>query len=152
MAEEARVLGPNDPAVLHNLAAIAEAQNRLDEAVALYRRATADTPVPTTLWRLGKLLLELDRADEALAAFKRGAANIARWSWPASGRWQPAYEVGKLYARAEHCSDAIGWFEDALREARTTDATREIQSWLGYCRVLAKDGPQRDPPTPPDLP
>lgn len=147
-AEEARLLGPSDPAVLHNLGAIAEARNQLDDAVAFYQRAVVDTPVPTTLWRLGKLLLDLDRPDDALAAFKRAAANLDRWAWPQSLRWQPAYEVGKLYARAEHCADAIGWFDDALREARTTDATREIMSWLGYCRVLAESGGKLPDPTP----
>ncbi|MFO0747928.1 MAG: tetratricopeptide repeat protein [Myxococcota bacterium] len=147
-AEDARLLGPSDPAVLHNLGAIAEARNQLDEAVTFYQRAVADTPVPTTLWRLGKLLLELDRPDEALAAFGRAAANIERWAWPASLRWEPAYEVGKLFARANHCADAVGWFDDALREAQTTDATREIMSWLGYCRVLAEGGEPLPDPAP----
>jgi len=139
-AEQARGFGPNDPSVLHNLATIAEARGKPEEAAVLYAQAVAETPVPMTLWRQGRLLLELDRPDEALAAFKRAAANVARWAWPASSRWLPAYEVGKLYARAEHCAEAIGWFDDALREARTAEATREIRSWLGYCRVLAETG------------
>ncbi|MCC6623165.1 MAG: tetratricopeptide repeat protein [Deltaproteobacteria bacterium] len=147
-AERARAEGPNDPAVLHNLASIAEARGKPEEAALLYAQAVADTPVPTTLWRYGRLLLELDRPDEALAAFKRAAANVARWSWPASSRWLPAYEVGKLYARAEHCQEAIGWFDDALREARTAEATREVRSWLGYCRVLAQTGKPLDDPRP----
>ncbi len=135
VAEQARSYGPNDPAVLHNLAAIAEAKNRPDEALALYQQAVLEVPVPMTLWRMGRLLLALDRPQDALTAFKRAAGNLARWSWPLTDRWLPAYEVGKLYARAELWPDAIGWFEDALREARTADAIREVQSWLAYARL-----------------
>jgi len=137
--EEARALGPDDPAVLHNIAALAEELNRADEALELYFRATEETPVPTTLWRKGKLLLTVDRPNDALRAFTRAAANLARWSWPESTRWWPAYEVGKLYARANHHRLAIGWFEDALREARDAEAAREITSWLAYVRVMVTD-------------
>lgn len=135
VAKRALALGPDDPAVLHNLGAIAEAQNKPQEALDFYRRAVAEVPVPMTLWRLGKLQLELDRPQDALGSFKLAAGNLARWSWPESERWRPAYEVGKLYARAELWPDAIGWFQDALREARTADALREIQSWLAYSRL-----------------
>lgn len=138
-AERARELGPDDPAVLHNLGALAQARNEPDKALALWQQATAAVPVPTTLWRMGKLLLELDRPNDALTAFKKAAANLARWSWPESTRWLPAYEVGKLFARANLYKEAIGWFEDAQREARTADATREIVSWLGYVKTLSVD-------------
>ncbi len=142
-AERARALGPDDPAVLHNLGALAEAQGRPEQALARYRQAVADTPVPMTLWRLGKLLLELDRPNEALKAFSRAAAHMDRWTWPTSTRWLPAYEVGKLYARANHHDDAVGWFEDALREARTAPATREIVSWLAYTKTNLGDADRR---------
>jgi len=135
VAEEARASDPKDPAVLHNLGAIAEARRRPEEALAHYQQAVAETPVPMTLWRLGRLQLELDRPQEALVNFKLACANLERWSWPSSDRWRPAWEVGKLYARAGLWGDAIGWFEDALREARTADAIREIQSWLAYARL-----------------
>ncbi|HRE92311.1 MAG TPA: hypothetical protein PK095_24560, partial [Myxococcota bacterium] len=91
--------------------------------------------VPMTLWRLGRLQLELDRPNDALASFMRAAGNLERWTWPSSQRWMPAWEVGKLFARANRWKDAIGWFEDALREARSADAIREIQSWLAYARL-----------------
>ena len=135
VAEQARALGPNDPAVLHNLGAIAEAKNQPDVALAFYQQAVAVVPVPMTLWRLGRLQLELDRPQDALLSFKKAAGNLSRWSWPLTDRWLPAYEVGKLYGRAELWPDAIGWFEDALREARTADAIREVQSWLAYARL-----------------
>lgn len=135
VAEAARALGPDDPAVLHNLGAIAEARSRPEEALAFYQQAVAEVPVPMTLWRLGRLQLELDRPQDALASFKRAAGSLERWSWPASERWLPTYEVGKLYARAERWADAIGWFEDSLREARSADAIREIQSWLAYAKL-----------------
>ncbi|PKN58032.1 MAG: hypothetical protein CVU56_07770 [Deltaproteobacteria bacterium HGW-Deltaproteobacteria-14] len=135
--EQARALGPDDPAVLHNLGALAQARSEPDKALALWQQATKEVAVPTTLWRMGKLLLELDRPNDALIAFKKAAANLARWSWPESTRWLPAYEVGKLFARANLYKEAIGWFEDAQREARTADATREIVSWLGYVKTLS---------------
>lgn len=135
VANEARMLGPNDPAVLHNLGVIAEARNRPEEAIEHYQRAVAETPVPMTLWRLGRTQLELDRPNDALASFMRAAGNLERWTWPTSQRWMPAWEVGKLFARANRWQDAIGWFEDALREARSAEAIREIQSWLAYARL-----------------
>lgn len=135
VANEARLLGPNDPAVLHNLGAIAEAKHRPEEAIGYYQQAVAEEPVPMTLWRLGRAQLELDRPNDALASFQRAAGLLDRWTWPSSLRWMPAWEVGKLYARANRWPDAIGWFEDALREARTADAIREVQSWLAYARL-----------------
>lgn len=137
--DDALALGPDDPAVLHNVGAIAQAEGRPDAALAAWEKATASVPVPQTLWRAGRLLLELDRPGDALKAFQRAAAHLARWGWPDSTRWLPAYEVGKLFARAERPKEAIGWFEDALREARTAEATREIVSWLGYVKTLAVD-------------
>ena len=139
VAEDARLLGPNDPAVLHNLGSIAEARDRDDDALSYYAKATAEVPVPTTLWRKGKLLLKLDRPNEALEAFTKAYAHVQRWSWPKSTRWWPAYEVGKLYARAKHFERAAGWFEDALRDATTGPATREIVSWLGFVKVQQID-------------
>jgi len=136
-AEKARALGPDDPAVLHNLGTLAQARDEPDKALELWEKATAKIPVPTTLWRMGKLLLQLDRPNDALKAFQRSAANLARWGWPESTRWLPSYEVGKLYARAEMYKEATGWFEDAQREARTAEATREIVSWLGYVKTLS---------------
>lgn len=144
-AERARLLGPDDPAVLHNLGAIAQAQRKPEEALALWERATDAVPVPMTLWRMGKLLLELDRPNDALRAFSRSAANLTRWTWPDSERWLPAYEAGKLYARAGQYRRAIGWFEDALREARTAPATREIISWLAFTRTQAVDDTAEGP-------
>jgi len=135
VADEARALGADDPAVLHNLGAIAEARNQPEQALAFYQQAVQEVPVPMTLWRLGRLQLALDRPNDALASFKRAAGNLERWSWPASDKWLPTYEVGKLYARAERWSDAIGWFEDSLREARGADAIREVESWLAYTRL-----------------
>ncbi|MCB9736704.1 MAG: tetratricopeptide repeat protein [Deltaproteobacteria bacterium] len=138
-ADEARVLGPDDPAVLHNEAVLAEARSRPEEALALYEKALEAAPVPMTAWRMGKLLLDLDRPTEALAAFTKAAANLPRWTWPASTRWWPAYDTGKLYARGGRYKESVGYFEDALREARDAEATREIVSWLGYSRTFAGD-------------
>lgn len=137
--EAARLLGPEDLAVLHNLGSVAEARNRPEQALDFYQRATAEVPVPMTLWRLGHLYLKLDRPTDAAQAFTKAAGHLGRWTWPASTRWLPAYEVGKIYARAKHYRRAMGWFEDALREALTAEATREVISWLGFVKTQAVD-------------
>ena len=137
LLEKALKLGPNDPVVLHNLGSVAEARGQLPEALALYNKSLASTPTPMTSWRLGHLFLKLDKPQKALTAFTKAAAHVARWTWPRSTRWWPAYEVAKLYATARKYKTAAGWFEDALREARTAEATREVRSWLYFVRILA---------------
>jgi tetratricopeptide (TPR) repeat protein len=130
-------LDETDPAVLHNLAAIEEARVKLEVAERLYRKALTETQVPMTSWRLGHLLLKQDRRKEAVRALTDAAARLDRWSWPDSTRWLPAYDVGKVYALAGHEREAIGWFEDAMREARGGKAIREVQTWLTWARVQA---------------
>lgn len=130
--KEALALGPDDPSVLHDLAAVAEARGRSEEALALYRRSLEQVMVPMTAWRMGRLLVDLDRRSEALEAFTKAAAHMDRWMWPRSTRWWPAYDLGRLYARAGRRKEAVGWFEDALREARTPRALREVRSWLVF--------------------
>lgn len=134
--------GASDPIVLHDLGSLAEARGKMDEALAAYDKALALAPVPMTSWRRGHLLLKLDRPAEALGAFTAATANLPRWQWPRSTRWWPAYEVAKLWAAARRYDKAAGWFEDAMREARTADATREVRSWLYFCRTQATKPPQ----------
>jgi tetratricopeptide (TPR) repeat protein len=144
--EAALALGPEDPAVLHNAGVIAEARGDQQGALRRYQRALTEVPVPMTAWRMGHLLLELDRRQDALEAFTQAAAHLDRWTWPRSTRWWPAYDIGKLYAHASKLRDSIGWFEDALREARTARAIREVQSWLAFARVQAdEEGPKPGP-------
>jgi len=145
--DEARLLGPDDPAVLHNLATLAEARGRTEEAVRLYTHALAIGPVPMTSWRLGKALLAMDRPNEALTAFTAAAAHLDRWTWPRSTRWWPAYDLGKLYVRAGQVEEALGWFSDAARETVTPRASREVWSWIAYARTLAPSHAE-DSPTP----
>ena len=133
--DQAALLGPGDPAVLHNQGALAEARGELDAALAFYERALAATPSPTVLWRVGKLHLKRDDPEAALSAMTRAAGLTDRWSWPLTLRWQPAWEVGKLYSRAGRIREAIGWFEDALREARDGASQREVASWLAWARA-----------------
>ncbi|MCB9729911.1 MAG: hypothetical protein H6744_20855 [Deltaproteobacteria bacterium] len=142
----ALALGPEDPAVLHNAGVLAEARGDQEEALRLYERALSEVPVPMTSWRMGHLLLELDRRQDAMDAFTQAAAHLDRWTWPRSTRWWPAYEVGKLYAHASRLKESIGWFEDALREARSVRAIREVQSWLAFVRVQTdEDTPTGQP-------
>lgn len=147
--DEARLLGPDDPAVLHNLATLAEARGHTEEAVRLYTHALAIGPVPMTSWRLGRALLAMDRPNEALTAFTAAAAHLDRWTWPRSTRWWPAYDLGKLYVRARELDDALGWFNDAAREAVTPRAAREVWSWIAYARTLGPSPTRRAPATSP---
>jgi tetratricopeptide (TPR) repeat protein len=145
--DNALALGADDPATLHNVGVIAEARGDQEAALRNYRLALTQVPVPMTAWRMGHLLLELDRRQEALEAFTQAAAHLDRWTWPRSTRWWPAYDIGKLYAHASKLRDSIGWFEDALREARTARAIREVQSWLAFARVQSDpDAPMPQPP------
>jgi tetratricopeptide (TPR) repeat protein len=150
--EQAALLGPEDPAVLHNLGAFAEARGALDEALALYERSLARTPSPTVLWRVGKLHLKRDDPEAALAAMTRAAGLIDRWTWPLSLRWQPAWEVGKLYARAGRLRDAIPWFEDAARETRDGASEREVASWLAWARAASAPEAKAGGPKPATTP
>jgi tetratricopeptide (TPR) repeat protein len=136
-------LGPDDPAVLHNLGSIEEARGRLDSAERLYRKALTQSPVPMTSWRLGHLLLKQDRRKEAVRALTDAAARLDRWTWPESTRWWPAYDVGRLYALAGHERESIGWFEDAMRLARGGRSVREVRTWLTWARVQA--GLEKEP-------
>jgi tetratricopeptide (TPR) repeat protein len=142
--QQAWLLGADDPAVLHNLGSIAEARGKLDEALAHYQKATAETPSPMTFWRIGKLHLKMERPNEAVQAMIRASAHLDRWTWPASLRWWPAFEVGKLWSRAGRFDEAIGWFEDALREALDGESQREVRSWLAWCRARS-EGHGEDP-------
>jgi tetratricopeptide (TPR) repeat protein len=132
---EASRLGPTDPAVLHNLATLAEAKGEHDAALMLYLRALEQGANPMSSWRYGHLLLKLDRPQEALEAFTAAAAQLDRWTWPRSTRWWPAFEVGKMYAKNGHEKAAVPWFEDALREASTPSDVRSVRSWLSFSRV-----------------
>lgn len=155
--QEALEYGPDDPAVLHNAATISDARGEPELALKLYDAALAAHLVPMTSWRRGHLLLRLDRRNDAVEAFTAAAAHIEEWTWPRSTRWWPAYDVGRLYARAGYEKKAIGWFEDSMRLARTGDAIRDIRSWLSYSQVKAgakaKSKKQPEPlPSPRDPP
>jgi len=133
--KQAQELGPKDPAVVHNLATLAEAKGEHDAALRLYREALSQGGSPMSSWRYAHLLLKLDRPQEALEAFTAAAAQIERWTWPRSTRWWPAFEVGKMYAKSGHEKEALPWFENALREANVPSDVRSIRSWLSFSRV-----------------
>lgn len=137
VSEMALELGSEDPAVLHNRATLEEARGHPEEALELYRMALARTAIPMTSWRLGRLLLKLDRRQEGLEALTDASAHLDKWTWPRSTRWWPAYDVGRVYARSGYDKQAVGWFEDAMREARTSQSLRKVRSWLAYARVQA---------------
>ena len=143
--DEASALGPDDPAVLHNLATLAEAKGESDAALSLYQQALTSGASPMSSWRYAHLLLKLDRPQEALEAFTAAAASLERWTWPRSTRWWPAFDVGKMYAKNGHEREAVSWFENALRETHTVRAARSVRSWLSFSRV--KSGNYQSPPT-----
>jgi tetratricopeptide (TPR) repeat protein len=133
--KQATRLGPTDPAVLHNMATLAEAKGELDAALILYVQALEYGSNPMSSWRYGHLLLKLDRPQEALEAFTVATTQLARWTWPRSTRWWPSFEVGKMYAKNGHESEAVPWFENALREASIPRDVRSVRSWLSFSRV-----------------
>ena len=132
---EARELGPDDPAVLHNLATLTEAKGEHERALSIYQEVLSRGINPMSSWRYGHLLLKLDRPQEALEAFTASAAQLKHWTWPRSTRWWPAFEVGKMYAKGGHEKEALPWFEDALREASIPRDVRSVRSWLSFSRV-----------------
>ena len=97
-----------------------------------------------TQWRLGHALLKLDNPQEALDTFRLAAGQLDRWTWPSSTRWWPAYDVGKLFAKSGLNDAAVPWFEDALRHTQTTDALREVQSWLSFSEVQVAPTPREE--------
>ena len=141
---EALKLGAKDPAVLHNIAGLLEAQGKALEALAHYQLALEQSPSPMTQWRLGHALLKLDNPQEALNTFRLAAGQLDRWTWPPSTRWWPAYDVGKLFAKSGLNDAAVPWFEDALRHTQTTDALREVQSWLSFSEVQVAPTPSEE--------
>lgn len=130
--QEAVNLDPRDPAVLHNQATITEASGKVEAAITLYKAALSSANVPMTRWRLGHALLKLERYGEAFEAFKACAASMDRWTWPASTRWLPLFELGKLHHRAELNSLSVHWFELSLRETRSFEASKQVRSWLAF--------------------
>jgi tetratricopeptide (TPR) repeat protein len=68
----ALALTPDSDVVLVELAAVAEQQENAEEAIALYRRIPADSPLKRlSELQLGLNLADLDRQDEAIAQLKR---------------------------------------------------------------------------------
>ena len=130
--EKANGYGRGDPAVLHNLASIVEAQGDLDQAVTLYREAYTQSSSPTTAWRLGHALIKQDHVADAFDAFKQAAGKMDRWSWPKSTRWMPPFELGRLHFRARLHDRSVRWFEIALEEARDFESSKRIRSWLAF--------------------
>ena len=78
-------------------------------------------------------------------------ASIVATLWPASTRWLPAYEIAKLHLRARAYKTAVRWFEDALRQARTLEAAREIRSFLAYTHAEAAEARPAEAPAPDPL-
>ncbi len=68
----ALALEPDDDQVLLQLAALAEQQKNAEEAISLYRRIPADSPVKHVAeLQLGLNLADLDRQDEAITHLKK---------------------------------------------------------------------------------
>ena len=128
--KEALKLGPRDPAAIHNHATILEAVGKPKEAVKRYQEVLTITASPTSSWRLAHAFLKLDKHEEALKALLFSAANMDRWSWPASTRWWVSFDIGKLFVKARLVKRALDWFGDALVEARDADAARKIRGWI----------------------
>jgi Flp pilus assembly protein TadD len=87
---------------------IAEAHERLDDAIRIFRQAESEFPEsPLPYWQSGILERRLDRIDEA----RRDLLTAAKYlPTPA-----PAYEqLGELELKQNHLTEAKGFFDEAL--------------------------------------
>jgi len=111
-------LEPESAASRRNLANALESVNRYDEAINEFGRAARLDPTGSAHYDLGILLLELDRTEEAIAAF-RAALKLAPRSVEAHNNLGIALGIqGRLDEAIDHFQQALAIkpdFEDARR-------------------------------------
>jgi tetratricopeptide (TPR) repeat protein len=136
--EKARALNPRDPQSALYLGLAEEALGRTADALDLYRRAIeleAGTPHVETLLTASRLLLLLNRFDEASKLAERAAAVD-----PASR--DPHFELARLWMKKTDPAKAIAEGETALR-LRSGDITdRQVHFLLVQAyRAMGQDVP-----------
>ena len=130
---------------LHSLGTTLEAQGRSPEAEQVYRDALAMTPEYSVrlraniLGQLGKLMVALQRYDEAIAWFEQSNAIYER-SWPrAEGRILNLQHLGQIETRRGAYDDARRHFERALTDARAFGLTRDEGAILSDFAALSME-------------
>ncbi|MBN9121659.1 MAG: tetratricopeptide repeat protein, partial [Planctomycetes bacterium] len=120
---------PNDPVTASQVADLMRSASATDEAIALYKRATALAPDAAQYREyLGEYYHSLKRADEALAAWRpiaegknRNAKNLAR--------------LAEVFAGFGYRKEAIA----AMAEAVALDKT-DFTLFMTYAELLHQDG------------
>lgn len=130
-------LSPDNARGFYNLAAAYFNMNRLEEAIAPYRRSIAIEPTASAWTSLGSVLFHLGRPEEAVTAFEEGArlkpADPLVWGYLGSACMRiPGREV-----RAREALDrAVTLVREALvRNPNDADAWANLGTWL----VILKD-------------
>jgi len=110
------------------IAEIAEAEQRLPEALAVYRSIEPSSPFGwSAQLRSAEVLDELDRTDEAVGELKRLAAER-------SGSPQPLIELGDILRGRNRFPDAVGAYDGAVSRLEPADG----RYWsLFYSRGIA---------------
>lgn len=136
----ARALKPDSDAILLQLAAVAEQQNNGAEAIELYRKVPADSPLKRVAeLQLGLNLADLDRHDEAVRHLK----SLLK-QHPDDMRAYLA--LGGVYAAKEDYRSAANVYDRAvarLKEPTNADWNIFYQRGIAYERL--KEWPNAEP-------
>jgi tetratricopeptide (TPR) repeat protein len=113
-------LDPQSPTSHRNLADALSSAKQYDRAIEEFRRAARLDPTGAAAYDLGSLLLELDRTEEAIAAFRASLKQA-----PQSA--QAHNNLGIALGIQGRLDDAIGHFEQALKiQPGFADAERNL--------------------------
>ena len=120
---------PEDPLLLGSLGLLLRKRGALDEGIECYRKATAASSAPATLWfNLGNALLDAGEVEQALQALD---AALARDPQSLAACMQRA----RCLVRLERLEDARSAFAQVLR----TDE-KDFSAWLELGNVCRKLG------------
>jgi tetratricopeptide (TPR) repeat protein/LysM repeat protein len=136
----ALALKPSSDIVLLQLAAVAEQQDQAEEAIALYKRIPADSPVKRAAeLQLGLNLADLDRHDEAIVHLKA--------LLDANPDDMRAYlALGGVYASKEDYRSAADIYDRAVaRLKEPEDANWNIFYQRGIAYERLKEWPKAEP-------
>lgn len=109
--EQARRIFDDDPSLHLDLGQLRQAQGRLPEAEAEFRRAIALGPTPTEWYALGDLLASQQRYAEAAQCFRQ---SVARSFGPS----ESYRALGQSYLALGQPRRALEAFDNALRSSR----------------------------------
>jgi len=136
----ALALKPDSDAVLLQLASVAEQQGNAEEAIALYRRVPADSPLKrASELQLGLNLADLDRHDEAVT-------HLAQLLEQDPEDMRAYLALGGVYASKEEYREAANVYDRAverLKEPTRAEWNIFYQRGIAYERL--KEWPKAEP-------